>query len=66
MLKILVPVDGSPSSERALKRLIHMLEIGAPAEVHLVHAQPNIDPAKLRSIAQPGLLERLQREEEEQ
>jgi len=40
MLKVLVPVDGSENSLRALERIAAMLRERGPLEVHLLNVQP--------------------------
>ena len=59
MQKILVPVDGSPSADRAVAHVISMTKSGIAAEVHLLHVQPPLELKDIPDIAQPGLVERL-------
>jgi nucleotide-binding universal stress UspA family protein len=40
MLKVLVPIDGSENSVRALERIAAMLRERGPREVHLLNVQP--------------------------
>ena len=65
MQSILVPLDGSPSSDHAVKHVIAMSKMGADAEVHLLHVQPQLVPQDVLDIAKPELLERLSRDESE-
>jgi len=38
--KVLVPVDGSPQADRAVKHAIEMSKIGQARELHLLNVQP--------------------------
>jgi nucleotide-binding universal stress UspA family protein len=59
MFKLLAAVDGSRSSDRAVTHLIHELKRSGPAEVHLLHVQPEFDSARLPALARAGVLDRL-------
>lgn len=59
MQRILVPVDGSPSSNHAVDHVIAHKKSGADVEVHLLHVQPSLMPSDVPDIAKPGLAERL-------
>lgn len=59
MRRILVPVDGSPSADRAVQHLIRTLRAGNDDEVHLLHVQRLVGPLNVPEVAQPGLTERL-------
>ena len=39
MLKVLVPVEGSKSAERAVSHLIRLSKDGKPMELHLLHVR---------------------------
>ena len=43
-MRVLVPVDGSPGSERAVAHLISMLKTFAGADVRLLNVQPPLPP----------------------
>jgi nucleotide-binding universal stress UspA family protein len=45
MKAILVAVDGSEPSDRAVQRAIDMLAAGLPAQLHLLNVQPNLGGA---------------------
>ena len=40
MIKVLVPIDGSENSLRALERAVAMLRDRAPFEIHLIDVRP--------------------------
>ena len=40
MLKVLLPVDGSENSNRAVKHLIHLVKSLGAMEIHVVNVQP--------------------------
>jgi nucleotide-binding universal stress UspA family protein len=42
MKAILVPVDGSDNSDRAVKHALDMVATGLVAELHLLNVQPNL------------------------
>lgn len=62
MLRVLAAVDGSRSSDRAVTYLIKELQRGGPAEVHLLHVQPELNPLKLPATTDAGLLKQLRDE----
>lgn len=44
MSRILVPLDGSPASDRAVKHAVTVADGRAGAEIHLLHVQPPLPP----------------------
>src|SRR5688500_10982228 len=63
MSRLLVPLDGSPASDRALKHVAAMVKQGADSEIHLLHVQPPLVPQDVPTIAKPGLAPRLAAED---
>jgi nucleotide-binding universal stress UspA family protein len=63
MFRVLAAVDGSRSSDRAVTHLIDELKHSGPAEIHLLHVQPELDPAKLPAFARTGVLDKLRGDE---
>jgi nucleotide-binding universal stress UspA family protein len=51
--KILVPVDGSPHAERAVKQAIAMVRQGQSAELHLLNVQPALTGNVVTFIDKP-------------
>ena len=51
MSRILIPLDGSPASDRAVKHVVSMAEGGADVEIHLLHVQPALFPLGAPEIA---------------
>jgi len=45
MKAILVPVDGSANSDRAVKHALDLVAAGLSAELHFLHVQPNLGGA---------------------
>lgn len=61
MHKILVPVDGSPSSDHAVQHVIALKRMGMDVEIQLLHVLPALDMNDFPAVAaQPGLAERLE------
>lgn len=48
MRKALVPVDGSPNSDRAVSHVVMLAEINPALEVVLLNVQPEIDDWQVR------------------
>ena len=63
MHRILVPVDGSPSSDHAVRHVIASKQMGMDVEVQLLHVLPAFDMHDVPAIAQPGLVERLENDD---
>jgi nucleotide-binding universal stress UspA family protein len=59
MSRILVPLDGSPASDRAVKHVVSKADSRADVEIHLLHVQPALLPQDAPEIARPGLGARL-------
>ena len=43
MPRILLPFDGSPAANRALRHVVQLLQMSSESEVHLVNVQPLAD-----------------------
>jgi nucleotide-binding universal stress UspA family protein len=61
-MKVLVPVDGSDASQRAIDHLISTPQYREGADVHLINVQPPL-PARTSSAIGHGQLEEYHREE---
>lgn len=63
-LKVLIPVDGSPSAERAVRQVAALAkDAAAQLDVHLVNVRPPLGSA--RAYASPAALREFQQEEAE-
>lgn len=62
MHKVLVAVDGSQPSERAVEYLIDLTGRGARSEVHLLNVQPQI-PGEVRRFVTQDMIDTYHREE---
>ena len=60
MLKVLVPVDGSKTSERAVKHVIELAEGHEAMEVHLLNVQEEADAWEVRRFLKPAEIKRTQ------
>lgn len=59
MSRILVPLDGSPASDRAVKHVVSTAEGRADAQVHLLHVLPPLVPQNVPEIAGAGFAAKL-------
>ena len=59
MLKVLLTIDGSKSSERAVKHLIHWVKSSHPMDIHLLNVQPPIMSGEISLIATAKTVENL-------
>jgi nucleotide-binding universal stress UspA family protein len=62
MLKALIPVDGSKTSERAVRHVVELVRGRDPMEVHLINVQDPADAPELRRFLKPDEIKRVQRE----
>lgn len=63
-MKILLAVDGSASSQRAVEQVVTLAaELRAVPEIRLLHVHPEIPDARVRQHVPHGDLERYYREE---
>ena len=60
MLKALIPVDGSRTSERAVRHVIALMQGRDPMEVHLLNVQEKADALEVRRFMKPGEIKRMQ------
>ena len=51
MAAVLVPVDGSESSMRAVQTAVRQIKSGAAMEVHLLNVQPELPAIVIRSLS---------------
>ena len=59
MPKVLLTIDGSESSDRAVKHLIHLVKSSHPMDVHLLNVQPPIMSGEISFIATAKTVESL-------
>ncbi|MEW6163523.1 MAG: universal stress protein [Pseudomonadota bacterium] len=59
-MKILLPVDGSTHSDRAVQHVIATVKKGGVREVHLLNVQPTIDAPEVRSHMRASEIEAMQ------
>ena len=64
MASILLPIDGSQSSERATRYLIHLIDTYKPGlTVHLLNVQPPVKSGDISPVVTTSDIEALRREE---
>lgn len=59
-MKILLPVDGSPQSDRAARHVVTLLRGGGEHRVLLINVQPQIDAPEVRGHMPAGEIEAMQ------
>ena len=65
MLKVLVPVDGSDSSQHAVSKVIELSNRLAPMEIHLLNVQPRILSGEVVMFVGQDAINKYHREESE-
>ncbi len=65
-MKILLPVDGSENSTRAVEHVLRMIRQEAPPEIHLLHVRPPIESWEVRRFLTPEEIANLQQHEGEE
>ncbi len=63
MASILLPVDGSPSSERAARHLIHLIKTYTPLTVRVLNVQPPVKSGEISPMVTIDVVEQVRREE---
>ena len=63
MASILLPIDGSQSSERAARHLIHLIKTYTPLTVRLLNVQPPVKAGEISPVVTTGTVEAVRREE---
>lgn len=61
-MKVLVPVDGSSASERAVRHVIDLVKGKAQLEVHLINVQETADAWEVQRFLKPAEIKRTQLE----
>lgn len=64
-IPVLVPVDGSPNSDRVIDHLVREHAGGEPAELHLLNVQMPLDSGHARLFVSPEAIQAWHREEGE-
>lgn len=54
-LRILVPTDGSPNAERAVRHAVGLRDLGVEVEIHLLNVQPPIRGMAASIISQTDI-----------
>ena len=62
MLKALLPIDGSKTSERAVRHAISLMKGREPLDIHLINVQDEADDVRLRRFMKPVEIKRTQLE----
>lgn len=65
MAKILVPVDGSVPSQRAIDRVLMQMEEGREVEIHILNVQPQVLTGHARAYLSKEMVDEYYHEEAE-
>jgi len=65
-MNILLPVDGSANSQRAVQFVLRLISPATPPELHLLHVRPPIEAWEVRRFLTPAEIADLQRHEGEE
>ena len=65
-MNILLPVDGSPNSQRAVEFVLRLIQPAAPPELHLLHVRPPIEAWEVRRFLTPAEIADMQQHEGEE
>jgi len=64
-MRLLIPVDGSEHSKRALEHAIKLAQCAEPPEIHLLHVRPPVDAWEVRHFLNDEEIAELQQKEGE-
>lgn len=59
MHKLLIPIDGSPCSERAVRYAVRLAGMACPLDVHLLHVQPPVNGWEVKHFLRDTEIESL-------
>lgn len=65
-MKLLVPVDGSECSRRAVEHAIRLARQGEPPDIHVLHIRPAIDAWEVRRFLNEEEIAQMQQREGEE
>ena len=60
MQKLLIPIDGSPGSERAVRHVIKLACMACPLDIHLLHVQPPVSGWEVKHFLRDSEIESMQ------
>ncbi|MEW5786598.1 MAG: universal stress protein [Pseudomonadota bacterium] len=60
MQKVLIPIDGSPGSERAVRHVVALGCLSCPLDVHLLHVQPPVSGWEVKHFLRDTEIESMQ------
>lgn len=66
MMRFLVPVDGSPHSERTIQHVIHLARCLETPEIHLINVREPVDSWEVRRFLTDEEIAQMQQSEGEQ
>lgn len=66
MLKLLVPVDGSAGSDRAVDYTVRLAGRGEQVEAHLLHVQRPIMAGEISSLVSKAMIDAMRREQSDE
>lgn len=60
MQKLLIPIDGSPCSDRAVEHVVRLAGMACPLEIHLLHVQPPVEGWEVKHFLRDSEIESMQ------
>lgn len=66
MMRFLVPVDGSPHSERAIAHVIRLAQCRERSQIHVINVREPVDSWEVRSFLTEEEIARIQQKEGEE
>jgi nucleotide-binding universal stress UspA family protein len=60
MQKLLIPIDGSAGSERAVRHAVRLACMACPLDIHLLHVQPPVEGWQVKHFLRDSEIESMQ------
>lgn len=60
MQKLLIPIDGSAGSERAVRHVVKLACMACPLDIHLLHVQPPVSGWEVRHFLRDSEIDSMQ------
>ncbi len=60
MQKLLIPIDGSTSSDRAVEHVLQLADMACPLDIHLLYVQPPVGGWEVKHFLRESEIEQMQ------